>query len=68
MNKLGHTSEFSFGIMNLENKYLFRKLLKQANKNQNNFNIYNVALKTKQNKTKTKRKTPIDIIIKILMI
>ena len=31
--------------MNLKNKYLFKKLLKVANKKQNNFNIYNAAFK-----------------------
>ena len=31
-------------MMNLKIKYLFKKLLKWANKKQNNFNIYNVAI------------------------
>ena len=31
-------------LMNLKNKYLLKKLLKWANKCQNNFNIYNAAL------------------------
>ena len=35
--------------MNLKNKYLLKKLLKWANKKQNNFNIYNAAF-LKQNK------------------
>ena len=30
--------------MNLKNKQLLKKLLKQAHKKQNNFNIYNVAI------------------------
>ena len=47
-------------LMNLINKYLFKKLLKWANEKQNNFNIYNAAFKKK------KRKTPVDIIIKNL--
>ena len=49
--------------MNLNNKYLIKKLLKWANKKQNNFNIYNAAFKEKR-----KRKTPGDIVIKISMI
>ena len=36
--------------MNLNNKYLFKKLLKWANKKHNNFNIYNVAFFLKKNK------------------
>ena len=47
--------------MNLKNKYLLKKLLKWANKKQNNLNIYKAALKEK-------RKTPEDIIIKISII
>ena len=37
-------------LMNLKNKYLFKKLLKWVNKKQNNFNIYNVTffLKNKE--------------------
>ena len=31
-------------LMNLKNKYLFNEMLKWANNEQNNFNIYNVAL------------------------
>ena len=34
-------------LTNLKNKYLFKNLLKWANKKQNNLNIYNVALKKK---------------------
>ena len=34
-------------LMNLKNKYLFKKMLKLANKKQNNFNIYNAASKKK---------------------
>ena len=30
-------------LMNLKNKSLLKKLLKWANKKQNNFNVYNVA-------------------------
>ena len=30
-------------LTNLKNKYLFKKLLKWANRKQNNFNIYNAA-------------------------
>ena len=33
--------------MSLKNKYLLKKLLKWVNKKQNNFNIYNAALKRK---------------------
>ena len=40
MKKVGHTSEFE--------KHLFKKLLKWANKKQNDFNIYNVAFKKKK--------------------
>ena len=36
--------------MNLNNKYLFKKLLKWANKKHNNFNIYNVAFFLKKHK------------------
>ena len=35
-------------LMNLINKYLFKKLLKWANEKQNNFNIYNAAFKKKK--------------------
>ena len=35
-------------LVNLKNKYLFKKVLKWANKKQNNFNIYNAALKKKK--------------------
>ena len=38
-------------LMNLKNKYVLKKLLKWANKKQNNFNIYNVAF-LKKNKEK----------------
>ena len=37
--------------MSLKNKYLLKKLLKWVNKKQNNFNIYNAALKKKKRKT-----------------
>ena len=43
------------------NKQLLRKLLNWANKKQNNLNIYNVELFLKN------RKTPVDMIIKILI-
>ena len=46
-------------LMNLINKYLFKKLLKWANEKQNNFNIYNAAFKKK------KRKTPVVSLSKI---
>ena len=39
-------------LMNLKNKYLLQKLLKWANKKQNNFNIYNVAFLKKIKKEK----------------
>ena len=38
--------------MNLENNYLLKKLLKWANKKQNNYNIYNVVSFFKKNKEK----------------
>ena len=38
--------------MNLKNKHLFKKLLKWANKKQNDFDIYNVAFFFKKNKEK----------------
>ena len=48
VEKVGHTSiSFWHLLMNLKNKYLLRKLLKWANKKQNNLNIYNVAFKKK---------------------
>ena len=31
-------------LMNLKNKYLLKKLLKQANKKQNHFDIYNAGI------------------------
>ena len=37
-------------LMNLKNKLIIKKLLKWASKKQNNFNIYNVALKKKKKK------------------
>ena len=44
MKKVGQTSRNSFWhlLMNLKNKQLLKKLLKWANKKQNNY-IYNVA-------------------------
>ena len=39
-------------LMNLKNKQLLKKMLKWANKKQNNFNIYNVKLKKKKNERK----------------
>ena len=36
--------------MNLKNNYLLKKLLKWANKKQNNFNIYNAAFKKNKEK------------------
>ena len=38
-------------LVNLKNKYLFKKVLKWANKEQNNFNIYNAALKKNRKST-----------------
>ena len=38
-------------LINFKNKYLLKKLLKWANKKQNNFNIYNAAF-FKKNKEK----------------
>ena len=38
-------------LINLKNKYLFEKMLKLANKKENNFNIYNAAFKIKNKKT-----------------
>ena len=58
-NKTTHKSEeggaylrisFMQLLMNLINKYLFKKLLKWANEKQNNFNIYNAAFKKKKGK------------------
>ena len=48
MQKNSHTCEEGGGtpqnlMMNLKNNYLLKKLLKWANKKQNNSNIYNVA-------------------------
>ena len=42
-------------LMNLKNKKLFKKLLKWANKRQNNFNIYNVVFKKKKKKKNEER-------------
>ena len=62
MKKVGHLRISIWHLsMNLKNKYLLKKLLKWANKKQNNLNIYKAALKEK-------RKTPEDIIIKISII
>ena len=72
--KRSHTSEeggahlrisFWYLLMNLKNK-LLKKLLKWDNKEQNNFNIYNVA--SFFLKKRKERKEPVYIIIKILMI
>ena len=52
VKKVGCNS-FSHLLMNLKNKYLLEKLLKWANKKQNNFNIYNSALKKRKEETKT---------------
>ena len=52
VKKVGYNS-FSHILMNLKNKYLLEKLLKWANKKQNNFNIYNSALKKRKEETKT---------------
>ena len=52
VKKVGYNS-FSHLLMNLKNKYLLEKLLKWANKKQNNFNIYNSALKKRKEETKT---------------
>ena len=52
VNKVGCNS-FWHLLMNLKNKYLLEKLLKWANKKQNNFNIYNSALKKRKEETKT---------------
>ena len=54
MKKVGHLRISVWHLsMNLKNKYLLKKLLKWANKKQNNFYIYNAALK-KKTKIKTK--------------
>ena len=46
MKKVGHLRISIWHLsMNLKNKYLLKKLLKWANKKQNNLNIYNAALK-----------------------
>ena len=50
-------------LMNLKNSYFLRKLLKWTNRKQNDFSIYNDAFLLKKY-----RKTPVDIIIKNLMI
>ena len=47
VKKVGYNS-FWHLLMNLKNKYLLEKLLKWANKKQNNFNIYNSALKKRK--------------------
>ena len=49
MKKVGHTWEFTFGIYDeLEKQIIiWKKLLKWANKKQNNFYIYNVEFKKK---------------------
>ena len=52
VKKVGYNS-FSHLLMNLKNKYLLEKLLKWANKKQNNVNIYNSALKKRKEETKT---------------
>ena len=52
VKKVGYNS-FSHLLMNLKNKYLLEKLLKWANKKQNNFNVYNSALKKGKEETKT---------------
>ena len=52
VKKVGYNS-FSHLLMNLKNKYLLEKLFKWANKKQNNFNIYNYALKKRKEETKT---------------
>ena len=51
VKKVGYNS-FWHLLMNLKNKYLLEKLLKWANKKQNNFNIYNSALKKRKEETK----------------
>ena len=51
VKKVGYNS-FWHLLMNLKNKYLLEKLLKWANKKQNNFNIYNSALKKKKGRNK----------------
>ena len=51
--KVGHNSEFFLAFTDeLEKQIFIKKLLKWANKKQNNFNIYNAALKKKNNKEK----------------
>ena len=50
VKKMGYSSEFLFGIYSLPWNTIIKKLLTWANKKQNNFNIYNVALKKKQKK------------------
>ena len=45
VKKLGTPHNFFLAFIDeLEKQYLFKKLLKWANKEQNNFNAYNVAL------------------------
>ena len=52
MKKVGHTSEFFLAFIDELEKQLLKKLLKWANKKQNNFNIYNVGFKQKRKKEK----------------
>ena len=63
MKRVGHYSELLFWHlpMNLEHKYLFKKLFKWANKKQNNFNIYNAEffLKIKKNTWRYHYFTPV---------
>ena len=56
MKKVGHTSEFFLGFIDeLEKQIIIKKkLLKWANKKQNNLNLYNAAFK-KQIKKNTCR-------------
>ena len=49
MKKVGHTSEFLFSIYWWTWKTII-KLLKWANKKENNFNIYNAAFKKNKQK------------------
>ena len=45
VKKVGTSQNFFLAFIDeLEKQYLFKKLLKWANKERNNFNIYNVAL------------------------
>ena len=47
-----HIISFWYLLTNLKNKYLLKRLLKKANKKQNNLNIYNVAFFVLKNKEK----------------